>query len=266
MPDFISIFTGDAPLLVSLPHTGTDLPAEITGLVSQTRARQDADWWVENLYDFAASLGATTVRTTISRTVIDVNRDPSGATLYPGQVTTGLCPLTTFDGEPLYVAGAEPDEAEIARRRAAYFTPYHAALTAQITRLRERHKTIVIYDCHSIRSVIPNLFPGTLPDFNIGTNDGGSCAPEVTAAIEKICAATGRSRITNGRFKGGWITRHYANPANGIHSVQMELACSSYMREDGAWPSPYDPAYAAPMRAALTKILDACLTFARSQA
>ncbi len=266
MVDFINIVTGEAPLLVSLPHTGTDLPAEITGLVSQTRARQDADWWVEKLYDFAASLGATTVRTAISRTVIDVNRDPSGASLYPGQTTTGLCPLTTFDGAPLYLPGAEPDEAEITRRRKLYFDSYHDALTGEIARLRRKYKTIVIYDCHSIRSVIPNLFPGTLPDFNIGTNDGASCDPALTAAIEKICDATGRTRVTNGRFKGGWITRHYADPAAGIHSIQMELTCSSYMREDGAWPSPYDPPYAAPMRAALTKILEACLTFARSQA
>ena len=175
MATFLEITRGTAPLLVSIPHTGTDIPAEIEAdLVSLWLARKDADWWIEKLYDFAPALGATVLRTTISRTVIDVNRDPSGASLYPGQATTGLCPTETFDGETLYRAGREPDEAEIARRRALYFAPYHDALAAEIARLRQMHPRIVLYDCHSIRSVVPRLFDGELPHLNLGTNSGRS--------------------------------------------------------------------------------------------
>ncbi|HYK24866.1 MAG TPA: N-formylglutamate amidohydrolase, partial [Steroidobacteraceae bacterium] len=160
---------GRAPLLVSFPHTGTDIPADIEArLASRWLARKDADWWVHRLYGMARDLDATTVRTTISRTVIDVNRDPTGASLYPGLATTELCPLATFDGEPLYVAGGKPDAAEIAARRERYFEPYHAALAAEIERLREEHGLVVLYDAHSIRSRIPSLFEGTLRHFNIG--------------------------------------------------------------------------------------------------
>jgi N-formylglutamate deformylase len=189
MTDWLTIRRGDAPLVLSFPHTGTDIPAEFEPrLVSPWLARKDADWWIDKLYDFAADLGATLVRTGISRTIIDVNRDPSGASLYPGQATTGLCPLTSFDGEPLYRDGQEPDEAEIAARRTTYFQPYHDALAAEIARLRESHPAVVLYDCHSIRSVIPRLFEDTLPVFNIGTNSGASCAPELAEAVRGQCA------------------------------------------------------------------------------
>ncbi|WP_029349647.1 N-formylglutamate deformylase [Bosea sp. 117] len=269
-PSFISVHRGTAPLVVSLPHTGTDIPDKIAGdLVSPWLARKDCDWWIETLYDFAAELGASVVRTSVSRTAIDVNRDPSGVSLYPGQATTELCPTTTFDGEPLYLDSKGLD---VAARRAAYFDPYHAALAAEIEHARSVHGTIVLYDCHSIRSVIPRLFEGTLPNFNIGTNSGAACAPELQAAIEAICDATEFSRVSNGRFKGGWITRRYGAPERGVHAVQMELACRTYMPEplgpvdEASWPTPYDPAYAAPARAALIDILKACLAFARSHA
>ncbi|MEJ1157897.1 N-formylglutamate deformylase [Prosthecomicrobium sp. N25] len=268
-PSWLTVTRGDAPLLVSIPHTGTEIPAAVeAGLVSPWLARKDADWWIERLYDFAAGLGATVVRTAVSRTVIDVNRDPSGASLYPGQATTGLCPTTTFDGEPLYRPGAEPGPAEIADRRRAFFEPYHAALEAEIARLGAAHPRIVLYDCHSIRSVVPRLFDGVLPHFNLGTNSGASCAPDLAARIEAICDATGLSRVTNGRFKGGWITRRHGRPREGVHAVQMELACRGYMADpegpldETTWPAPYDPDFAAPMRAALTAILEACKNFA----
>ena len=272
-PDWLTVTRGDAPLVVSLPHTGTDIPAEYEdGLVSPWLARKDADWWIERLYDFAVGLGATVIRTTISRTVIDVNRDPSGVSLYPGQATTELCPTTTFDGEPLYEPGTEPDAEAIAERRARFFDPYHAALRTEIERLRAKHPHVVIYDCHSIRSVIPRLFEGTLPHFNIGTNGGTSCAPALRDAVERICIGSGFSHVVDGRFKGGYITRSLGHPQAGVHAVQMELACRGYMKEplgpvaEGEWPTPYDEDYAAPMRAALTLILQTCLTYARSKA
>ncbi len=268
-PDWLQIRRGQAPLIVSFPHTGTELPPAVEArLVSPWLARKDADWWVDRLYDFAEALGATTVRTAFSRSMIDVNRDPSGASLYPGQATTGLCPLTTFDGEPLYPVGHEPDEAQIAVRRAEAFDPYHQALAAEIVRLRERHERVVLYDAHSIRSQIPRLFNGQLPNFNIGTNSGLSCDVALTAAVEALCDASGFSWTTNGRFKGGWTTRRYGDPAAGVHAIQMELACRGYMTEpEGApspetWPAPYDPELAAPMRAVLMPILQACIAFA----
>jgi N-formylglutamate deformylase len=215
------------------------------------------------LYAFATELGATLLHSQISRTVIDLNRDPSGQSLYPGQATTGLCPKTTFDGEPLYKDGAQPDAAEIDRRRVAYFDPYHVALETQIERLRAQHPAIVLYDAHSIRSHVPRLFDGELPQFNIGSFNGASCDIALTDAIAAQCV--GDSHIINGRFKGGWITRHYGDPKRGIHAVQMELSIRGYADEDGVWPPLWDAERAAPMQAKLCSILSSCLDFAKGQ-
>lgn len=268
-PAWLSVTRGSAPLIVSIPHSGIELVPEVEGgLVSAWLARKDADWYVDRLYDFAAGLGATIVRTALSRTVIDVNRDPAGRPLYPGRATTELCPTTTFDGEPLYREGRAPAEAEIAERRTRYFEPYHRALESEIARLKGWHPALVLYEAHSIRSQVPRLFDGVLPQFNIGTNAGASCAPELTARVEAVCAGTPYSRVTNGRFQGGYITRHYAHPDAGVHAIQMELACRGYLREPDSpcaaenWPALYDPDYAAPMRAVLERILGTCLAFA----
>ncbi|WP_247886815.1 N-formylglutamate deformylase [Azospirillum sp. SYSU D00513] len=261
----IEVRRGDVPLIVSFPHTGTEIPADITGgFLSPARALRDTDWHIHELYGFVHGLGATTVRTPWSRSVIDVNRDPSGASLYPGQATTELCPLVTFDGEPLYRPGAEPDGAEVARRRAAYFDPFHASLAAEVERLLSRHGRVVLYDAHSIRSVVPRLFEGRLPQFNIGTYGGRSCAPELTAAIERACAAGPFDQVTNGRFKGGHITRRHGAPERGVHAVQMELAIRGYLDEPaGDEPPPaFDPARAAALTDCLRGALAACLAFA----
>ncbi|MFL9842667.1 N-formylglutamate deformylase [Sphingomonas sp. ST-64] len=259
---------GEGPLIVSIPHAGLEIPEEIAPrLVSPARARHDADLYVDQLYAFAFKLGATLIRTTTSRTVIDVNRDPSGQTLYPGQFTTGLCPLVTFDGDPLYQPGQEPDAAEIARRRAAYFTPYHEALRTEIDRLRDLHPAIVLYEAHSIRSVVPKLFDGRLSEFNIGTNSGQSCAPELARSIAAICAEQQRSHVVDGRFKGGWTTRHYGQPDKGVHAIQMELAMRTYVEEVPAadWPPRWDDVHAAQAHAALRPILSAAIDFAKAQ-
>ncbi|MGV3577952.1 N-formylglutamate deformylase [Brevundimonas sp.] len=267
--DWLTVVEGDAPLIVAFPHTGTEIPADIEArMVSPWLARKDADWWVDRLYDFVGEMGVTTVRTAISRSVIDVNRDPSGASLYPGMATTGLCPVETFDGEPLYRPGQEPNQAEIDRRRETWFDPHHAALTAQIERLRA-NGPVVLYDAHSIRSVVPRLFDGELPQFNIGDNGGVTCAPELSQAVEAACAVTGWTHVLNGRFKGGWTTRHYGQPEQGIHAIQMELADRGYMLDpegevsEANWPSPYEPARAEAMRGHLRAILTACADFAR---
>jgi len=266
---WLTVRQGSAPLLLCMPHAGTTIPAEMEArLVSPWLARKDTDWWIDRLYEFAFRLGASVVRMDVSRTVIDCNRDPSGASLYPGQATTELCPTTTFDGELLYRIGGAPQEAEIAARRNAWFDPYHRTIEQEIARLRALHPAIVLYDCHSIRSRIRRLFTGTLPHFNIGTFAGASCAPELTARIEQLCDRGPFSRVTNGRFKGGYTTRHYGRPRQGVHALQMELACRGYLREPQGevdvsnWPCPWDETIAAPMQALLEQVLSACLTFA----
>lgn len=260
---------GAAPLILSMPHVGTAIPEEIEArLVSPWLARKDADWWIDQLYDFADELDATIVRAHWSRTVIDLNRDPSGASLYPGQATTGLCPVETFDGEPLYRSGHEPNAGEIEARTAAYYQPYHRALSEEISRLHNSNTRVVLYDCHSIRSAIPRLFAGKLPVFNLGTNNGASADPELVKQVANVVASSGRSHVVNGRFKGGYITRHYGQPESGVHALQMELACRGYVPEslgpvsEANWPVAYDTVFAAPTRATLLSVLTACLVFA----
>lgn len=263
MQNWLNVSRGEAPLIVSVPHAGLEIPPDFAGLyLSLEVARSDADFHVDKLYAFAADLDATIVRTAICRAVIDVNRDPSGASLYPGQATTGLCPTTAFDGTPLYHEGREPSAQEIQRRRAAYFDPYHQTLTAEIARLRERHERIVLYDAHSIRSRVPRLFAGKLPRFNIGTFNGASCAPALAERVAAACS-TG-DLVVNGRFKGGWITRNYGAPARGVHAIQMELAMDAYLDESDPWPPAWDTARARPLQVVLEAVLAACLKFARS--
>lgn len=268
LPDWLEIHRGDAPLIVSFPHTGTEIPASMAArFVSPWLARRDADWWVHELYALVRELGATTVRTAISRSVIDVNRAPDGHSLYPGQTTTGLCPDVTFDNDPLYRDGEAPDDEEITQRRQTWFDPYHAALSAEIARLRKIHPVVVVYDAHSIRSRIPHLFEGELPQFNIGSNHDLSCDNALTDEVERLCVASGYSHVRNGRFRGGYITRHYSDIGGGVHTLQMELACRGYMAEPDTitpdnWPTPWQPAIAEPLCVPLEKVMRACLDFA----
>ncbi|WNO54205.1 N-formylglutamate deformylase [Stakelama saccharophila] len=270
MTDWLEIHRGDAPLVVAFPHTGTDIPHAIEQrMISPWRSRLDADWWIDRLYAFVPDKGATTVRTTVSRSVIDVNRDPSGASLYPGQATTGLCPVTTFDGAPLYEEGREPDAGEIAERRATWFDPYHHAIQTELDRLRGGHGRVVLYDAHSIRSRVPRLFDGELPQFNIGTDGGRTCAVELREAVTRIAADSEYAHVVDGRFRGGWTTRHHGRPDTGQHAIQMELAMRGYMDEPddpgaGNWPTPFDAERAAPLVRRLEPIIDACLAFARN--
>lgn len=252
----IEVVEGKGPIVLGLPHTGTEIPAAIGDLLNHRGlALADTDWNIDRLYGGLLD-GVSTVRTPIHRYVIDVNRGADDQSLYPGQNTTGLCPVTDFDGRPIYRAGQEPDAAEIATRRAAYHTPYHRALSAEIARVHAIHGCAILYDCHSIRSNIPHLFAGTLPDFNIGTNSSTSCAQSLESAVDGICRAVpGLSTTLNGRFRGGWTTRHYGQPHNGVHAIQMELAQSTYMHEASPWT--YDTAKADRLRGHLSRILSA---------
>jgi formiminoglutamase len=262
--DWVIIERREAPLILSIPHAGTDLLGFEPAFADPWLARKDADWRLDALYDFVASLGATVLRTRLSRSIIDVNRDPSGASLYPGQATTELVPMTTFDGEPLYRRGRAPDAAEIAERRRLYFDTYHTALAFEIARLRQKHKRVALFDAHSIRSVIPRLFDGELPVFNLGTNSGASCSPDLREKVGAVLEASGQSTVVDGRFKGGWITRAYGRPGEGVEAVQLELACRAYMLEPEHpgpenWPTPVDQKRAQPTRATIKRVLEAIL-------
>jgi N-formylglutamate deformylase len=264
-PNWLIVRRGDRPLVVSIPHAGTELLGFEPAFVNPWLARKDADWRLDELYDFVASLGATVVRTRLSRSIIDVNRDPGGASLYPGQPTTELVPKTTFDGEPLYRSGRAPEAAEIAERRRLYFDPYHATLADEIASLRQKHSRVALFDAHSIRSLIPRLFDGELPVFNLGTNSGASCSPRLRDTVSAVLSASGRSSIVDGRFKGGWITRAHGRPGEGVHALQLELACRAYMQEPELpapvnWPAPIDEQRAARTRATIKRVLEAILS------
>lgn len=246
---------GTSPVILGFPHTGTDVPPDIWERLNETgRMLTDTDWHIHRLYDGLLP-DVTTVRATFHRYVIDANRDPEGITLYPGQNTTGLVPDTDFDGVPIWMDGEAPNETDIAARLADFHAPYHAALSAEIERVKSIHGIAVLYDCHSIRSDIPFLFEGTLPDFNIGTDMGKTCDPAIQdETVDVVLNAKGYTSILNGRFKGGWTTRHYGRPETGVHAIQMELAQSTHLTTETP-PFAYDEAKAETLRIHLKDIL-----------
>ncbi|NOD64495.1 MULTISPECIES: N-formylglutamate deformylase [unclassified Ruegeria] len=250
----VEVTRGDGPIVLGLPHTGTDVPASIEAKLN-TRGRElaDTDWHIHTLYEGLLP-GATTVRATFHRYVIDANRDPGGVSLYPGQNTTTLVPLTDFDGQNIW--DIPPAEKDIVERREAFHAPYHAALLAELERVKAIHGIAILYDCHSIRSHIPFLFDGILPDLNIGTNNGVTCASVIEAISHEFASSSPYSTILNGRFKGGWTTRHYGRPTEGFHAIQMELAQSTYLSAETA-PWTYDTTKANRLRRWLKDILDA---------
>ena len=249
----VEVHGGDGPIVLGLPHTGTFVPdAVMADLNARGRGLADTDWHIHRLYDGLLP-GASTVRATFHRYVIDANRAPSGASLYPGQNTTGLVPLTDFDGHDIW--HSPPTQAETETRRRTYHAAYHAALTAELERVRGIHGVAILFDCHSIRSNIPFLFEGTLPDFNIGTDMGRTCAPEIEEAARETCAAAeGFTSVTNGRFRGGWTTRHYGRPSEGLHAIQMELSQRTYLQAE-APPWTYDTAKSERLRSHLSTLL-----------
>ncbi len=253
---------GTRPLLVSMPHVGTHVPPAIAArLTPEGRELHDTDWHLGRLYAFAREMGASILMATHSRYVVDLNRPPDGASLYPGQNVTGLCPVDTFDDTPLYADGQGPDAAEVAARREAVWRPYHDQLAAELARLKAAHGIALLWDAHSIRSVLPRFFEGRLPDFNLGTADGASCDPALAQRLLAIARATeGFTAVLNGRFKGGHITRHYGQPAQQVHAVQLEMTQCSYMQE--AMPFDYLPERAAQVQPTVRAMLQAMLAFA----
>lgn len=248
--------SGDSPLLISVPHAGTGVPPEVLERFSN-RARQlpDTDWYVDRLYAWAPSAGAGMLVTPVSRFVIDMNRPPDDAPLYDfsgSGLRIGLVPATTFSGDPVYQQGCEPGTQEKRQRVETYWNPYHQCLQAELTRIRDRFGHAVLLDAHSIRSEAPLLFRGRLPDLNLGSNDGGSAAPDLLAAVGSVLGESEFSLVVDGRFKGGYITRHYGVPDSGVHALQLEMAQSAYMKED---PPHWSAALARPMQSVLKTLV-----------
>lgn len=255
--DTVRVRPGQSPLILAFPHTGTHVPQDIARRLNDNgRLLADTDWHIDRLYDGLLP-EATTVQATFHRYVIDANRDPSGTSLYPGQNTTGLVPETDFDGVPIWREGETPSQEDIRQRLAMFHAPYHAALAAEIARVKALHGIALLYDCHSIRSHIPFLFEGRLPDFNIGTDTGRTCAAEIEDSVARLsAAAAGYTSVRNGRFKGGWTTRHYGRPDHNVHAVQMELAQSAYLEAEVP-PWTYSETKATRLRDVLAGVLTA---------
>jgi N-formylglutamate deformylase len=254
-----SLYPGSAPLLVSMPHIGTHIPSELqSAYTPRALAMEDTDWHLARLYNFLPELGASVLTPDTSRYVIDLNRPPDDAPMYPGASNTELCPTRFFTGDALYRAGCEPNSDERLRRRNTYWQPYHAALAAEVQRIQAMHGFALLWDAHSIRSQIPWLFEGTLPGLNIGTASGASADPAIAAAIEQVCAQAGAvTHVVNGRFKGGYITRHYGAPHKGIHAVQLEMCQTLYMAETA--PFAFDEDKAASIRPLLKVMMQHAL-------
>ena len=264
MDNAVSFHPGSVPLLISMPHAGLKLTPEVRdGLVEPARGLPDTDWHIPQLYDLAHELGASVLAGQYSRFVIDLNRPEDDAPLYAG-ATTGLYPATLFDGTPLFKAGQVPTAEARQRYLAQIWRPYHRALGDELARLRAEFGYALLFDAHSIRSVIPHLFEGRLPDFNLGTFNGASCAEALAERLRGICAqAQGYTHALNGRFKGGHITRHYGDPAQHVHAVQLELAQRNYMQE--AAPFAYCEALAQPTQEVLRQLLEAMLAWGRAR-
>jgi N-formylglutamate deformylase len=255
IPPLYEITPGDTALLVSMPHSGTYLPPELSAsMTSAAREVPDTDWFIPQLYQFAGELGATVICATHSRYLVDLNRPPDGAPLYPGRRETGVCPIESFDGELLYAAGDEPSQEQIAERLQHYWRPYHDELAALIAARVARHGRCLLWDAHSIHSRVPGLFDGRLPDLNVGTADGRSCSPRVAGRIVDMLAAQAQFSVAvNGRFKGGYITRHYGRPEAGVDAVQLEIAQAAYLIEARA--PRFDAALARPLQMVLRQVL-----------
>ncbi|WP_454739362.1 N-formylglutamate deformylase [Cupriavidus necator] len=257
-PPICTVTRGHLPLVISIPHGGELLPESFAQRMTPVaRLRADTDWHLKRLYAFAREQGACVVEANYSRYVIDVNRPGDGSSLYPGQTTTSLCPTETFRGEPLYAHAGDPSADDMAARKRDYWQPYHDALAAEIARLRQQHPNVLVWEAHSIAGVLPRLFDGKLPDLNIGTNSGASCAPAMREAVIAAAAGGPFTWVADGRFKGGHITRHYGQPVNGVHVIQLEMVQAVYMDERA--PFPYLPDAAARVQPVLRNMLGGAL-------
>lgn len=260
MSDIYDLKQGVSPLIVSMPHSGESLGPFAPCMSDAAHQIADTDWHLPALYDFLDKMDVTVLAARHSRYVIDVNRDPSGKSLYPGQNVTELCPTTTFADEPIYQSDGMPDEVDLAERTGTYWHPYHRALQTELERLKALHGYALLWDAHSIASKVPRFFDGRLPDFNIGTNGGKSCGAGLGELLLAIAQTDRRySAVLNERFRGGYITRHYGNVREGVHAVQLELSQITYMQEQA--PFPFDADKAGQVRGVIKQMIEALLAW-----
>lgn len=231
--DVFRFTAGEGPLLVSNPHSGTFIPDNIKArMTPEGQAVPDTDWHVDQLYGFLSEQNVPTITATHSRYVVDLNRAVDDHSLYPGQFTTGLFPEVTFDGEAIYKQGNGVSDKEKHQRIEAYWRPYHDMLLEQLEKIKGEYGYALLWDAHSIKSEVPVFFAGRLPDLNFGTNGGKSCALDVEETFAPLLQTfPAYSHVFNGRFKGGFITRHYGRPDEGIHAIQLELSQTTYLDE-----------------------------------
>lgn len=253
---------GTLPLLVSIPHAGTALTPEVeAGLSDAARPLPDTDWHIPRLYEFVADLGASVLAGNYSRMVIDLNRPADDTPLY-ATATTGLYPQTLFDGTATFLPGKAPDEQQRKKALDTLWQPYHQQLQQELERLKAVHGYALLFDAHSIASRIPRLFDGQLPDINLGTHGGRSCDALIEEhLVARVASQKNFSWVANGRFKGGYITRAYGHPAQGVHAVQLELAQRNYMDEEA--PFSYRPERACRLQPLLEQLLQAMLNSAQ---
>lgn len=253
LPSHNKLKRGNSPLLISIPHAGTVLPSDIRQRLEQAaQTLPDTDWFVDQLYDWATAAGAGMLIAAHSRYVIDLNRPPDDKPLYTSE-NTGLVPLSTFAGDPLYHETNVPLEAEKSQRLQKYWRPYHELLAMELKHIRKRHGHAVLLDAHSIRSAVPGLFSGLLPDLNLGSNEGSSACAELITDAWAVLVDCGYTSALDGRFKGGYITRHYGNPQLNTHALQLEISQRSYMQEK---PPVYDDHLARKLQSVLKPLVN----------
>lgn len=247
----------EVPILLSVPHCGTEFPDELREAYEPNlmRSPDDTDWFVDKLYDFAPAMGMIMITARYSRWVIDLNRDPQSKPLYSdGRIITGLCPVTTFLGEPLYRdQRKEISGDEINRRVNEYYVPYHSKVQDILTDLKSRFGSVLLWDCHSIRQVVPTISKEKFPDLILGDADGTSASPGI---IETILSTLDHSRYHvkhNHPFKGGQITRHFGKPTEQQHAIQLEMTKVNYMKDDELR---YDEGRAGEMRTLLKRVFE----------
>ena len=247
----------EVPILLSVPHCGTNFPKDIADQYKPALidAPDDTDWFADQLYDFAADMGMTMIAARYSRWVIDLNRDPQSKPLYTdGRIITGLCPTTNFIDEPIYRDNRnEIEPAEIQRRIGQYFNPYHNKIQELLTDLKSRHGKVLLWDCHSIRQLVSTIQKEKFPDLILGDVDGTSASPGLIETVLGVLDHSTYSVRHNHPFKGGYITRHFGKPAEHQHALQLEMTKVNYM-DDGEVR--YDKVRAGVIQDVLKKVFE----------
>lgn len=257
--DIIEPTVPKVPIIISSPHSGTFFPPEIASKLKPEMADKpdDADWFIDRLYDFAPAMGITVIKANYCRWVIDLNRDPESKPLYTdGRVITGLVPTTNFNGDPLY-KDAVPEEHEIAERIHKYYLPYHEKLEELLEQTKQQFGKALLFDAHSIRRVVPGIQKEAFPQLILGDNDGTSASKEVIDAVWNILKDSGYEATHNTPFKGGQITRSFGKPDDNVHALQLEMAKTNYM---DATETEYDGQNAAQIREVLKAVFTQLIT------